>query len=73
MNKDEKIKAYMCKTDFDYHIPDDINGVDIYFSKQDLINNRPCVKDCGIVEIEVSFSKVINKAEPISLWITDDE
>ena len=56
----EKTKVYVCKTDFDYHIPDDMHGIQIYFTEKDLRRDRECVAECGVVEMEIEFSKVID-------------
>lgn len=46
-------KAYVCKTDWDYHFPDDWNGVDIYFSEESIKVHRKCVKECGVEQVRV--------------------
>ena len=56
--KRKKIKAYICSTDADYHIPDDWDGIDIYFSEKSIREHKKCIDDddkhgCRVVEIEI--------------------
>lgn len=53
--------AYCCKTDWDYHFPDDWHGVDIYFSEKSIKAHRKCVEECGIVKVKVSFEEVVQE------------
>jgi len=53
--------AYCCKTDWDYHFPDDWDGVSIYFSEKSIKHHRKCVGECGIVKVKVSFEEIIDK------------
>lgn len=55
MKKNEEVEVYLCRTDFNYLIPDDIYGIRIFFSEKDIKNNMKCVKDCGIVKCKLSF------------------
>jgi len=55
--------AYVCKTDWNYHFPDDADGVTVYFSEESLKKNRKCVEECGIVKIKVSFEEVVEKGK----------
>lgn len=53
-----KCKAYICSKDAEYHIPDDYGGIRIFFSRDSIKDNRPCVLDeseygCKIIEIEI--------------------
>lgn len=50
--------GYMCKTDFDYHLTGDSRGTLVYACREDLEKDRECVKQCGIVEVEVKLMKV---------------
>lgn len=61
MKKSNIIEIYMCKTDYDYHIPDDICGVNIYFSKESIKKHRECIKSCGIVKLKLD----LNTMEPV--------
>lgn len=44
---------FMCQTDYDYHLDNDMRGADAYTNIVDLCKNRPCVNSCGIVRFEV--------------------
>ena len=70
MSKKNKTTVYICKTDYDYHIPDDINGIKIYFSEKHLRADCPCVKQCGIVKATLEFEEVIHEGEG---WRRDDK
>ena len=59
MMEDECVKAYMCKTDWEHHVPDDDRGCHIYFTKEDAIGERKCIKGCGLVELEIKYVKTI--------------
>ena len=63
MEKDEPQYAYMCKRDWNYHVPYDMRGRNIYFTEKDLIRERECVRTggCGIVKIEIKFVEVIKE------------
>ena len=63
MQEEKEYTAYVCKTDWDYHFPDDWHGVDIYFSEKSIREHRKCVKECGIVKVKVSFEEVIEKGK----------
>lgn len=54
--------AYMCKTDFDHHLGFDMDGTTSYPSIEALKKARPCVEECGIVEVEVTLRKVIQES-----------
>lgn len=57
----KEYKAYVCKTDWDHHFPDDWHGVTLYFSEKSIKAHRKCVEECGIVEIKVSFEGVVQR------------
>lgn len=56
-----KIKAYLCTTDWNTELPLGVNDVKIYTSLKTLKNQRTCYKECGIVQIEITKKKVIQK------------
>lgn len=56
---DIKIKGYMCQTDWDTDLPLGANDVKIYTDLDVLKRQRKCVKECGIVEVEVTLVKVV--------------
>jgi hypothetical protein len=55
MKKNEEVEVYICKTDFDYHIPDDKYGIRIFFKKEDIEREQGCTEECGIVKCKLSF------------------
>jgi len=59
--KKKECMAYICKTDWDHHIPDDPNGIEIYFSEADLRKNRLCVDECGLVKLKITLEEVLIK------------
>jgi len=57
------IYAYMCLIDWKYEAPFNIDGNRICYSIESLKRVRPCVEDCGIVEVKVSFVKVVQEGK----------
>ena len=66
----KEYEAYVCQTDWDFHFPDDIAGVTIYFSEKDIKRERKCVEECGIVKVKVSFEEVVDVGKG---WRNSDE
>jgi len=60
-NPDEYVIGYMCKVNWDYEIGNASGGNRIYPSLEDLKRCTKCWKGCGIVEVKVFFSKVIEE------------
>lgn len=56
-----KIKAYMCQTDWNTDLPLGANDVKLYTSLKALKRARSCVKECGIVEVEVKLKRLVKK------------
>lgn len=52
-------RGFMCKIDFDYELEGAKDGNRVYPSVDALRKGHPCVDDCGIVEIEVRFVRVV--------------
>jgi hypothetical protein len=50
-------KVYCCKTDADWHIPDDDAGIRIYFSEESVKRHLSCWEECGVVELKLDCSK----------------
>ena len=61
MSKKKEAYAYVCKTDWIYHVPDDYHGINIYFSEKAIRELMPCVEECGIVKIKLSYEEVVEK------------
>lgn len=51
--------GYMCKTDFDHDMRGASDGANIYPSEAALRRERPCVAQCGVVEVRVSLSRIV--------------
>lgn len=73
MEKDDDVFVYVCKTDYDYHIPDDWNGIDIYFSEKSIRTHRKCVKECGIVKMKLTFEEIVDKGEGFCYTENEEE
>lgn len=55
----EPIEVFMCKTDFDYEIGFASGGNRVFASLEDLQDNKPCWKTCGVVKVGVLFIEEI--------------
>lgn len=53
--------GYMCKVDFDEELGNAAGGNTVYPTIEDLREHRGCVKDCGIVEVEVTLKRVVDE------------
>lgn len=53
--------GYMDKVDFDYEIGNAKGGNKVFPSIKDLKENKPCTKECGIVEVEIRLRRVVEK------------
>jgi hypothetical protein len=59
----EKMTVFMCRVDYKYDL---LNGeVYIYPSLEELKEKRKCVDECGIVELELSFVRIVEKGTSI--------
>lgn len=71
MDKEEKdigeregfVYAYMCLVDWECEAPFNAEGNRICYSIESLKRVRPCVEDCGIVKVKVSFVEVVQKGK----------
>ncbi len=59
----KRIVGYMCGVDWDHELGQALGGNVIYPSKADLIANKKCTDECGIVEVEVRLKKIIKKQD----------
>lgn len=55
--------GYMCKTDFEHDMRGASDGARIYPSEGALRRERKCVAECGIVEVRVSLSRVVQEED----------
>lgn len=51
-------KGYICSLTAQYHIPDDWDGIEVYFSEASLRAHKSCLNDtsrfgCTVVEIDI--------------------
>ena len=53
--------GYMCGVDFQHHLENDARPVKVYADEWTLRRMRPCVAECGIVEVEI---KVVRWVQP---------
>ena len=64
MNKDDSVvSGFMCKVDWDYELGAALGGNNIFASEADLIANKKCTDECGIVEVEVRLKRVISESD----------
>lgn len=59
--KKKSVKVYVCGVDFKYELSNAAGGNVIYPSVEDLKAHAKCWKGCGIVELNVTLSKWIEK------------
>ena len=53
------VLGYMCLTDFECELGMASGGNTVHPSIEDLKKRRTCVSSCGIVEVKVSFSRMV--------------
>jgi hypothetical protein len=51
----------MDATDWDWELGEARGGTKIYASKEDILREKSCVKECGIVKVKISFVKRVTK------------
>ena len=57
--EDGSVIGYMCRIDWECEIGGASGGNCVYASVDDLKKHRSCVESCGIVEVAVSFRRVV--------------
>jgi len=62
-DEDGVITVYMDKVDFDYEVGAALGGNKVFPSIKDLEKNKPCTKECGIVEVEIRLKRVIRESD----------
>lgn len=60
------ITGYMCPIDFQWELGEAAGGTVIYASIEDLKKNHTCWEECGIIEVEVTNTKVVVETKPFS-------
>lgn len=55
--------GYMCLTSFEHELEGDCNGTKVYPSLEALQEKCKCVGQCGIVEVEVKSTRIVQEAD----------
>jgi hypothetical protein len=55
--------VYMCAVDWEHHTLGDPAGAQVYPSEEILREARPCVSECGIVEVEMKVRRWVQKQD----------
>lgn len=63
MSDDHVATGFMCGVDFNYELGQALGGNTIFPSEADLIANKGCTDECGIVEVEVRLKRVIKEED----------
>lgn len=64
MNQNERVvSGFMCKVDWDHELGAALGGNTIYPSEADLIANKKCTDECGLVEVEIRLKRVIRESD----------
>lgn len=62
-DSDEVIVGFMCRTDWEYEFGSANDGNRVFPSKEALEKEKPCVFECGIVQVEVKLIRVVRKGK----------
>jgi hypothetical protein len=54
--------GYMCLTDFNLELGEALGKAEVYVSVDDLKVHRPCVKECGIVKVKITFVEIMQNS-----------
>jgi hypothetical protein len=55
-------KLYTCKTNWGWETyPTNAGQIEFYTSAKALKRDKSCARDCGIVEVSATFSKIVQK------------
>lgn len=57
------MKVFMCMVDYEVELGSAAGGASVYSSLEDLVENRPCVFDCGVMEVEITKVRVVPAEE----------
>lgn len=57
--RDEPVIAYMDLTDFEHELGYDSNGTVVYAAPEDVLRLRKCAMECGVVEVEIRFRRIV--------------
>ncbi len=53
---------FMCLVDYDHELGEASGGCTLYESVEDLKENRPCVEECGIMEVQLTGVRIVQPA-----------
>lgn len=60
-DEDGFVLGYMCLTDFEFELGGASGGTVVHPSIDDVKRCRPCVHECGIMEVRVYGSRVVQE------------
>lgn len=52
--------AYLCATDWEFELEFASDGCKIFPSPEDAAQHMNCVNECGLVEVDVMFRRLVN-------------
>lgn len=55
--------GFMCKIDWDHELGQALGGNVVYPSQADLVSNKKCTDECGIVEVEINLKRVVQESD----------
>ena len=59
MTTDKTRVGYMDLTDFEYELGEASGGNVVYASPGEVIAHRKCAVECGVVEVEIRFRRIV--------------
>ena len=51
--------GFMDRVDFEFEVGSALGGNSIYPSVEDLRKHHPCVRNCGVVEVEILLKRLV--------------
>lgn len=67
---DRVVTGYMCWTAWDYEIGKNHHGTKVFPSIEAMRDNRSCVDECGVVEVELRPVREVIPPKPAEEWNT---
>ena len=59
----DPVQGFMCLIDWQHHMEDDGTGTKVYPSEEDLREQRTCIDQCGIAEVETRLVRVVQESD----------
>ena len=59
----QPVRGFMDGVDYEEHLENDMKGTLVFPSVEHLKKAKPCTKQCGIIEVEVSFVRVVQEQD----------